>query len=380
MAIQREYSPRLDQHVVYEFARGTGPSWDAPNPTKAGYSLSPVPPKTASVPGVVPLYWARREWYEVTEGGQAVGNFDLVVPWHQDLQAIIKNLLFVKDDVTAAQRAVIETAFKNYNWPADGDPDDYVATKLAGNPENIKRSMFSVDCTFSLAKVGPNFEHDAQKKAVLSVYKDQESGQVWPGPGQAPVKLGDGGYFKTRPLSPRMVKYEVVDDVPPPNIDPVHEINSSNPSSAIDTIISEEGSPLDCGTGYDTSEFPILTLLEYPEFMVEWRDFDYDLGCGVHVVLRLPVLRTRTSELNLWGLCPDAKEPWTVGHQRRHGMHVACVLDGGGCRRRTGELRCRTWRISRGLHRVHRGEVRRVHQVHDSRDRPDRCPGPHAGV
>ncbi|HRH14197.1 MAG TPA: hypothetical protein PK225_07580 [Azonexus sp.] len=319
MTLLMSYRPDMNSPELIAFAQDPaypGP-WKAPIGVRQGYSLSTTAHKqVGSVSEFAPgkpicIYWARQEWYVVTEGhnpAQVVGNFDVVVPWHQVVSATVSAFLLIKDSCTGAQRTIIESAFSAYKYPADGDPDSYIAAKLATEP-TITRDLFLVDFTHSVEKQGSAVEHPEQRDAILAVYRDQGNGSIKPGPNDKEVRLGDGGYFKQREINARLFRVDSLNSVPAKQQDSRHQIdNPTKPISDIITDIAEaEGNVLDCNRDFDKNEWKILTLFSYPEFKVDWRNFSFEIGCGVWIVVTLPVLQTRTSELNLWAYTRSPK-------------------------------------------------------------------------
>lgn len=327
MSVPLSYTPDLDRPEVYNFLQDNGNPgpWDAPISTKAGYSISSQPKKPVGsfdqITPVVPLqlFWAVQEWYEVIEGkspGQVVGGFDIIVPWAQFVKIHISAVLQIKVGIPAPFVQQIELAFSDYQYPRDGDPNDYVVSKLGKNL-SISRKMFSLDYTYTLERVGKAVPHEQQKKALLDVYKDRGNGSVVPGPGLAPVGLNENGYFEKREIQARLIDSKAIGKIPTKARDPIHEVDNPNvaPSKVIDAIVEREGNALDCGKDFDKTEWKILTLLEYPEFKVEWRNHSFEIGCGVWIVISLPALQIRTSQLNLWAYTRSPKNLGAfVGH------------------------------------------------------------------
>jgi hypothetical protein len=63
--------------------------------------------------------------------------------------------------------------------------------------------------------------------------------------------------------------------------------------------IAKNDTPAQCGE-LTENDWPILTLAAWPEFKVDWRDFTFDIGCGIRIVLTLPVLQIQISGVDLW--------------------------------------------------------------------------------
>lgn len=321
MGIQQDYAPNLSTTEVFQFLKSTANVYTAPVIPKAGYSVSGVAKKPVgsldSTPAGSPIktYWAQRHWYEVVEGtnpGQVVGHFDAIVPIEERVRLSIDAVLLVADTASATNKTKIESSFLSYQWPRDGDPLDYVEHALKAEP-TITRSMFAVVLTHTIEKIA-RVEHRDQIDRILSTYADRAPGQVWTGPGTSPIRIGDGGYFSTRTLRPRRTRIEDLEDVQPAVRDPIHQVEQKAPqtiSGIIDAIVGSEGAAIDCSLDFNKQEWPIMELFEYPEFRLLWRDFSFEIGCGVRVVLTLPVLQIQISKLMLWAY---ARSPKSVGN------------------------------------------------------------------
>ena len=126
------------------------------------------------------------------------------------------------------------------------------------------------------------------------------------------VRLNEGGYFSQRKFRGRRLKSINLDGVPQQPKDPIHQVDASagTPDRIITDITNREGAALECDSNFKLQQWKIMTLLHIPEFKLIWRDHSFEIGCGVTVVLTLPVLQTRISELDLYAY---ARAPSDVG-------------------------------------------------------------------
>jgi hypothetical protein len=269
------------------------------------------------------------KWYEVTEGsrpGQVVGNFDVVVPMEQGVKVYVSSVLLIRDTTPPDIKQTIEVGFNQYQYPRDGNPHDYMRDKMSADPR-ITHDMFAVENTFSIKKDGDATPHDEQERALLAIYEGRGNGTIYPGPPpQKQEPLNDSEYFKKRQLSARPIRWEAVGRVPQKQRHP-NEVENSNQRPA-DEIIGEisdrEADALDCGRDFERKDWPVMTLLAYPEFRVVWRDYSYEIGCGVRVVLTLPVLQKQTTSVVLWAYTRYPKDiEDLIGH-----VVVTCAWEG----------------------------------------------------
>jgi hypothetical protein len=324
MGIQQKYAPNFNKPEVYAFFRTAAvpATYDSPIPMRTNFSLYAGHKKSAGIiaetsPGhPLKQYWTSHEFYQVTESTtlgarQVVGNFDIYVPVEQSFSMEIFSILFIKDGIGDANVQIIKNAFDQYQWPASGDPDAFMRTQLAQNP-TISASMFSVEQTHSLIKNTQFVEKTDQKDAILAIYLDKANGYIFPGPNLPAERLGEGGYFSKRHLECNILNTVATDGYSTPAPYPLNQADSTSgtPDEIVNRAAEAEGRALDCGGVFSVHNHRIMKLFEYPEFKVIFRDFEFDIGCGIHIVLTLPVLQIRMSEVDLYAY---TREPDNIG-------------------------------------------------------------------
>jgi hypothetical protein len=340
--IPMDYTPKLDRHDVYVFMDGTDTHWEEPRISyrspfeerdvnnRKPIGVIATLPNDAFPEGALPggnklsIKWAVREEYALTKGGQVIGHLNVTVVKEQQVTMEIKRVILVREKTDPGIAARIEKLFTDYDFANDGAPIDYARAKMVADP-SIKPDMFEIAFTFSLDKLGSLVEDVRQRTAMMETLDGKRMGVVHTDPTVAasnPVHeqpLGNSeehpGYFKVNDLHFQRLQSMVIDN--PPNADtpedPVHQVKAdpSNASKVIDKIIDTESRKSECGFAFHKNEWPLMTLLVWPEVKFAFKDVDIYIGCGVHIVLRLPWVYFRTSRLDLWVYCrvPDSIVP-----------------------------------------------------------------------
>ncbi|WP_250501738.1 hypothetical protein [Caballeronia sp. AZ7_KS35] len=336
MSIQQDYSPDLSFNrepptipggrSLWSFISSsdtTWNEWEHYRVARAGYS-SAVPPsvfKTGSVTQVptnpaspeskdIYLQWALHERWSVSEGadftarppvfGSTVGSFDTFSPVTQTIELTIYAMLTIADRATDKERAAIQSAFSNYDGSVDAHEFARKEMEKAGISD---ADLFDVACTFSVNKKGAPTEHTEQRDATLAPYQKRGGGMVNHGPevGKPQEREELGSYFDKRKLTAILIFREEVMILPSPSTEPNRIQDPPNPEKSIEKLANDEGAKTEgCGGAqFRVRSYDIVTLLEYPEFKVDWRRFEVKVGC-VRVVISLPIVQTRTGQLDLW--------------------------------------------------------------------------------
>jgi hypothetical protein len=322
--IQFDFATDLDKDDIYKFLDNTATTkWDAPPIVITNYTQStaanPKPvgsidkyPDTAAPPlqgAPIRLWWAVQKRCRVFEGagkGQLVGTPKVVIPrsWQVTIQVFA--VLFIYNDntvVTPTIKAKIENAFNAFQYPnpQHEGPMEYLQRILSGDP-TIKADYFSVVNTFSITKVSGSLKaQDDVDLAARNLYGGQTQGTVWTSPNSHEQLNGPNGFFAKRNI--RLVcpeQAEFLGRVPPPEQDP-HKVELKQGQNEKDVVqqIAQNDAQGQCSE-LTENDWPILTLAVWPEFKVDWRDFSFDIGCGIRIVLTLPVLEIQISGVDLW--------------------------------------------------------------------------------
>lgn len=322
--IQFDFATDLDKDDIYKFLDSAAPTWDAPPTVVPNFTQSTMPKKpvgsidkypdtvTGPLQGApIRLWWAVQKQCKVFKGagnGQLVGTPKVVIPesWQVTIQVFAA--LFIKNDsaVTPAIKTAIESAFNAFHYPnpQNEGPLDYLQRVISGN-QSIKADYFSVLNTFSLSKVPGSLKaQDEVDLAARQLYAGQTPGTVWTSPNSHEQLDGPNGFFAKQNM--RLVcpeRTEFLGRVPAPQTDQhIVELQQGQTAKQVVQQIAKNDTPAQCSDLSELTEndWPILTLAVWPEFKVEWRDFTFDIGCGIRIVLTLPVLQIQISGVDLW--------------------------------------------------------------------------------
>jgi hypothetical protein len=307
----------LGSPEVFSFARDQSRTkFDAVLPVHLNYSPSGAAKKTAgeivetSPKMPLKINWAVQEFYGLYEGRHAVGAFDVIVSYGQPVTLQIYSFLQLRNATSADSKKKIDDAFIEFQFPRDGDPNDYVRARLAADP-SIAADDFLIETTWSLIKTDPLIIQEDQKKAILAIYDGNGNGNIFPGPHTPGASLGgEDGYFKQKNIRALKLREVVLDSIPAKVPDPLHEVESVDPDDAMHKAAVKEGNAIECGgKDFEEKHWKIANLVNYPEFRTGWHDVRIKVGCTI-IVLTLPVTETRHSELSLWAY---ARYPNNVG-------------------------------------------------------------------
>lgn len=329
MGIQRDFQLNLNSPEMRSFAETRSETHlDVPVVPPGGYHPSSVDPKTIDTVdrrpdgGPISLAFVEVHYFDVVQGvdrrdpdpdkwnhGTVIGNFTATIPIEQPIALTLKARLFVQDGIEQALRDAIEAAFRGFTWPGSGDPDDYMVQALAAAP-GVSAGMFRVQIGAEIDKIGGLISHREDLDAKLALYEDQAEGEIFDRNGKGSPIHGDPGYFQSRKIAARFIRSDTLDDVPsiPPGPYEI-EVPEADAPDAISRIVSHEAESIGCSAQlFEFKTWKIASLVHFPEFMIEWVPISIDIGCGVHIVLSVPVLRIRWSDLYLFAYARYPKD------------------------------------------------------------------------
>lgn len=248
------------------------------------------------------LLWARQLHFQVFRNLQLLGDFEIVVPVGQQVQLPVYAGLFVKVGLASADRNTIYQVFKDYDPNKNSDPIQYVEDNLKSN-STITRDMFYIDYTYEVKKVGQIIEYRQQLKHMEDVWRGNVEGVLYDRDGN---KIKFGQYTENTNITYRQVSQLDLQQVPSESKIPyIREIGAGDdPNSAAEDIVDSIIETSSCDQ-MQKHWYPFMTLLVYPEFRVRMKDFRVEIGCGVWIVITLPVLEIKMSGLELyvfWGM------------------------------------------------------------------------------
>jgi hypothetical protein len=319
--IQFDFAANLDRDDLYKYldSKVTTPPWKAPLTVPQGYSRSNVQEKSVGIidkyqadiqsdtlKGTpIRVWWARQKQCRVRQGegqGQFVGGSGVVIPCSWQVTIEVFAVLLIKNDgsVPAPARTKIEAAFTNFLYPRDGDPLAFIQRTVT-NDQTLSTDYFSVVNTFSVTKVAGSFLRKNDQDSTITDLRTGTGtvkGNVWTGPTPSPhIPMKD--YFEQHQVQFSCSDEDFLGRVPAPTQDPhIHKLEDETKEHAVQTIANND-TPTAC-QNMQPHNWPLLTIDVWPEFQIVMKDCSIDIGCGIHIVLTLPVLQSRISGHDLW--------------------------------------------------------------------------------
>jgi hypothetical protein len=221
-----------------------------------------------------------------------IGNFSTYLLTFQPVRIQVISNLFYKPDLPQAIKDKIVRLFDAYDRAKDGEPIAYAAKNM---PPDLQPDMFTVLPSYTLEKVGQAATDNTQEQRLRNYIAGHVPGQIIPS--------GEDleHYMPSLGLCLQALGTTDLTSVPSPTPDNPHVIETNNPDdpTPIDPILNDDAKGMECHPDKSDRE-KILVLSAWPEFKIEFHDTRIDIGCGVTIVVTLPVLYTRMSRLVLW--------------------------------------------------------------------------------
>ncbi|MCA9232794.1 MAG: hypothetical protein KDA57_19245 [Planctomycetales bacterium] len=174
-----------------------------------------------------------------------------------------------------------------------GDPLSYIVDEA--RRAGIATDKFYVAVRYTLRLISSQPWED-QVNAIKKLYQ-----------GGASVG-GDSEWFQKNKIRLKLVSEEEGHRIQTPVKDPLKEQDAEgrDPDSIVDDIADKIAGELNCDDYYVKDKHPVMTVLAWPEFKVEWYPHIVKLGC-TRVKIWLPKLRTRIAEVVLYATVAVAK-------------------------------------------------------------------------
>lgn len=214
----------------------------------------------------------------------------------QSCKLSCKYVLFLKKDLSSAHSDELRMLFEQYEY------DEYTTLEqwinLNASPA-IKREMYEVGVFIIISKDGDVIKSAIQEAALFKKYCNDNESQVYPL--QGGENMGLTNWIKENKLSLFPLGY-VLYKQPDynANIGEVEEKNDLNDKTNLDNLAKkfDDYNASTC-PGMKSKEKKILSLLDWPEFKIEWKYKWIEIGCSKIRIL-FPYVRTRTASLNLY--------------------------------------------------------------------------------
>lgn len=222
-------------------------------------------------PGAVGITQAEIRRYDlVNRAGAIQSQVETQVAHSQDVTLRICHELWLAPSLTDDEAQRIQTAFANYTDAPNASPDDFAAQN------GISANSFEAMAYFELTKTGQPVLNEAQDYEIRAHYsRDEKFALLYRDSRFEELRERDDG------------AYEVGDPDDSAPLDPImDQIIGKSPAMTCDGI--KKAAPV-----------RVATLVQYPEFKLEWRRHVIRLGC-VQVSIRLPVLMYRNTKRVLY--------------------------------------------------------------------------------
>jgi hypothetical protein len=302
MNINLETGIKFDSHDVRNFLLDGGRQAYIVEPQiAAGFKLQSTRENSESVEREIEI--ALAEQWQVEQRGNAISECDVAVTSMRPLKISTKFHLLSQIDTPDAHLKLVVKLFEDYDAAKHGeDIESWVRNSL---PADVSDAQFRVETTTSITKSGNSRDGNiAQREAFISLYTRKEprvKSEVvvvpdmpfdqWAAEAEVTIrKVGER--FLDPNFKPQIAK-EIQEVKPYTN----EGDRVAGVTGLLDAITAEV-IPGDCGK-MNREDIKLLSLAAWPEFKVEWRDERIRIGCAT-VVISIPVLKTRISNLNFY--------------------------------------------------------------------------------
>jgi len=221
-----------------------------------------------------------------------IGEFRIQVPVAHEIEIGLQSLLYIADSgLTASQELTIIDAYNNFQM--GDDPLSYIVDEA--RRAGIATDKFYMAIRYTLRIISSQPWED-QINAIKKLYQ-----------GGASVG-GDPEWFQKNKIRLKLISEEEGHRIQTPVKDPLKEPDAKgrDPDSIVDDIADKIAGELNCDDYYVKDKHPVMTVLAWPEFKVEWYPHIVKLGC-IRVKIWLPKLRTRIAEVVLYATVTVAK-------------------------------------------------------------------------
>jgi len=242
----------------------------------------------------IKIFAPQRIHFNLYRRQKYVQDISVIISTEQQVSVLATSLLFVSVAAPPAITASIKTLFQAYDANRDGDPVLYASSNL---PPGATANMFAIVPSYKLTKVGSPVVNNRNLIELLAFYDGSLGGTMVDATGQ---ELN--AYIRDEDL--KLVP-TYTEDLPafPTAFADTHVVQVKDPTapdaSIFSNLVTGDSKGLDCVTT-SVDHVRIMTLLSWPEFEVVPHGITIDLGCGVHIIITVPQLLTRSTSLVLW--------------------------------------------------------------------------------
>lgn len=247
---------------------------------------------------VVEEHWA------VLQNNSIAGVNKVIVVLGHDVIISTESWLYLRTDISSAARQKARQMLIEYDSRLHGtDVRQWVASQLDAT---LTDDMFSLETAIIIKKIystpeNKKIEINVEQRNLLMKLFNAEEGVV----NSRIDLLGDTRFqdwsreegCTIKQIGERLM----VEKIEPAKQDSIKEFPMNTPNidvgREIDALLAKI-IPSNCGV-MRRKEHKLLTLIEFPEFRIDWQNIRIKLGC-VSVTIKLPILRVRLSKIVLY--------------------------------------------------------------------------------
>ncbi|MBP5074765.1 hypothetical protein HUS84_12290 [Pseudomonas chlororaphis] len=301
MGIQLDREVNLKDAGVFAWlkAGAYGPHKETINDQKLGLSLVQGSEREVIGNAVFVTYFAANQRkYDLIQVNPINGHerkiqsMSVLIPLEYRLKVELETVLYIAETaLNDNQRNGLLTEYKNY--PAGEDPLIYAAEAI--KRLGINSDQFQVFPRYILSRDSGPVAHMTEANALEGFYSSS-------------VVNGDSEWFTKHKIFLKLVSEEFYGEYEQKKEDPTYEPqrNGRSDDEVLDEVEEIMKKGLNCDKDYESVRHPVMTLLVWPEYKVEWYMQGVRIGC-VTVYLSLPVLKTRRTEQILYANAVLAK-------------------------------------------------------------------------
>lgn len=190
--------------------------------------------------------------------------------------------LYLRSDAPDDAKSQARKLFHEYDPASHGD--DIAAWAKTKISAPLKEDMFYVETAVTVKMTGQVVDLNVeQRTAWLVLYGFEQGDEPTSHVGDLDITLAD--WASAKEVTYKFVGEEVMKENEPPSTHQVHEVDKGtavDPDKVI-KVVADQVVPSSCGKMV-TKKLKIIQIRSWPEFKVEWRKKQIDIGCSTITV------------------------------------------------------------------------------------------------